>query len=77
MTYYLFASWEDQGPWAPQFGDHEKECVEYEAYEWRHTQEALTGIKPPVRHTRVVSFPRVPTERQAREKLATLPPPRA
>lgn len=67
MTYYLLASWEGAA-YAPQFGDKDRDCVEYEARDWR---EALPrGQRSGA--TLIVRFPRVPTQRQVTARLAEL-----
>lgn len=70
MTYYMLYTRED-GVWSPQFGDTDKECVEYERDDmvYAYGMGLLGHLK---RDTKIVTFKRVPTERQVQAKCAEL-----
>lgn len=67
MTYYLLASRHGTS-WAPQFGDHDLQTVQCEQHEW--TRDLPRAERKGA--TRIVRFPRVPTQRQTLAKLAEL-----
>jgi hypothetical protein len=62
MSYHLLLVRED-GLWTPQFGDHDKECVEFEREDYRDHDIAARDLK-------IVRFARVPSNAQVTAKLA-------
>lgn len=70
MTYYMLFT-REHGRWCPQFGDHDKECVEYERdEEVARFKDGMLGTAK--KDTKIVSFPRVPTRKQVEAKTEAL-----
>lgn len=66
MTYYLIVDRDDAtSPWAPQFGDKDRDCVDFELQDMRDHGVRRANLK-------IVTFPRVPTQRQIDERVAAL-----
>ena len=64
MAYYqLFVR--EEGEWTISFGDRDKECVEFEAEDYRDPGVRVKDIK-------LVTFARVPTQGQLHMKLESL-----
>lgn len=55
--------------WCPEFGDKDKGAVEFERDDHKDR-----GVSP--RHLKIVTFPRVPTQRQVDAKAAELNAPK-
>lgn len=72
MAYYMLYTRDTAtDPWAPQFGDKDRECVRYEAGDMVEAHKmGLCGHKRT--DTKIVKFPRVPTRGQVEAKTATL-----
>lgn len=78
MSYWMLFTYEGDA-WAPQFGDHDHECVRQEREDTYLRQPGYGYAddgKYLAKHIRIVPFPRVPTERQIKERAALIRPPK-
>ena len=61
MAYHMLFQREPGEAWTPQFGDRDRDCVEFERDEYK-----ANGAK--ARDLKIVKFPRVPSQKQVNAK---------
>lgn len=67
MSYFMLYTRDDEGVWSPQFGDRDRECVEFERDDYRDGWQAVKA-----KDLKIVKFPRVPTNAQIEARTAEL-----
>lgn len=71
MAYWMLYT-REQGAWAPQFGDHDKECVQDERVDTYLKRWKDDDLRYSAKDIKIVKFPRVPSQAQVMAKAKEL-----